>query len=436
MKKLISFTGVVGTPSYMCPELLADIPYGSKSDLWSLGMEMAAKPAFKAFDIQALINKINKSIVAPLSTMYSGSFRRLVKSMLRKNPEPRPSAAELLNHPHLQPYFLKIHLKLNSPRTNHFPFQWPESKCVKRTRFVEPGSVSTISDRDKRLSFSNDRTLHPSISGTGHDSQCSTQRADESPAYLDAKHHEISVNCEPKIESSPGFYHPPRKQTPPSKISRTGSKPDSLPVSHTIAGKSSPPRTRRASLPLPVRTMVSATPYRANIGLLQRVDSPDVSVNAPRIGKIADFPLASCEDPLFPVRRTSSACPQCFSSSPGSAECSITKDKGTVQVVDKASVRTSATDACPGAPGYGSECSEYNVITGVSSRSSGESRQRRFDTSSYQQRAEALDGLLEFSARLLQQQKVSPRETTMVDQELQRNCGLRNFLINLMIVDI
>ncbi|XP_012492861.1 serine/threonine-protein kinase Nek2 isoform X1 [Gossypium raimondii] len=445
-------SSVVGTPSYMCPELLADIPYGSKSDIWSLGCciyEMTSlKPAFKAFDMQALINKINKSIVAPLPTKYSGAFRSLVKSMLRKNPELRPSAEELLRHPHLQSYVVKVHLKINNPRRNTLPVLWPETN-IKKTRFSDPVDAHFSVYREKRRSFSNDRTLNPSISGAEQDSVCSTKGIhQDTPGFSNRKSENFSIDsseegtviCKPvasKVSSATKTTRrsltkasaTPKRKTEPLK------KRDSFHFSRTPVKKPLP-ATRRASLPLPTRNTVRESPCRSNAGILHLIQSPDVSVNAPQIDKIAEFPLASYEDAFFPIEKPSSKSAKGFSASPQFVDLSITKDKCTVQICDQTSTKLNYDDEWQGIQRSTfqvdgdalTNSSDQNATAGASSCTSSDTRRRRFDPSSFQQRAEALEGLLEFSARLLQQErydelgvllkpfgpgKVSPRETAI-----------------------
>ncbi|KAI3773065.1 hypothetical protein L6452_04263 [Arctium lappa] len=416
-------SSVVGTPSYMCPELLADIPYGCKSDIWSLGCciyeMMAFKPAFKAFDMQALINKINKSIVAPLPTMYSGAFRGLVKSMLRKNPETRPSAADLLKHSYLQPYVHKLHLNLNHPRRHTVPLRWSDYDYEKKTTFIEPEPEPepqmVHSHRKHKKSFGSDRALNPSISEHDQVSLYSENVQDLSTS-LTRKLSIDSINEEkPVVAKTRVAIRTPAKASASPKITRNR---DLLPVSQTPACRPS----RKTSLPKP------------NVGL-SHIESPDVSVNAPHIDKMTDIPLASMEERLIlPVHTTSSISTQCCSSStyPNSRDQSCTTDHSTIKIIDRTQVVHRNGTA---------ECITRKVGSSHPSlESRGQQQQHRFDTSSYQQRAEALEGLLEFSAQLMQQErieelsvllkpfgpeKVSPRETAIwLSKSFKRTSGI------------
>ncbi|XP_046913187.1 serine/threonine-protein kinase Nek8 isoform X1 [Dermatophagoides farinae] len=103
----------VGTPLYLCPEIYAGKAYNKPVDIWSLGcvlFEMSLtsnKSIFEDSVIARLMPKIIKGhhYHLPLNGQYSKSFKKLIYSLLQRNPNKRPTAvyieqqvAFMMNH--------------------------------------------------------------------------------------------------------------------------------------------------------------------------------------------------------------------------------------------------------------------------------------------------------------------------------------------------
>lgn len=100
----------IGTPYWMAPEVvmcetMKDAPYDYKADIWSLGItliELAQiEPPHHELNPMRVLLKIAKSEPPTLDqpSKWSMEFKDFLKKALDKNPETRPTAAHLLEHP-------------------------------------------------------------------------------------------------------------------------------------------------------------------------------------------------------------------------------------------------------------------------------------------------------------------------------------------------
>lgn len=90
----------VGTVVYTCPEIVQNMPYTNKADIWSLGCVMYElmnlRPAFLAMNPLTMAKKIVDEDYEPLdSSGYSPHLIRAIKACMTASQEKRPNAEEL-----------------------------------------------------------------------------------------------------------------------------------------------------------------------------------------------------------------------------------------------------------------------------------------------------------------------------------------------------
>ncbi|XP_033735356.1 serine/threonine-protein kinase Nek2-like isoform X1 [Pecten maximus] len=127
----------VGTPYYMSPELVNNMSYNEKSDIWSMGCILyelcALRPPFTASNQHELNKKIRVGDFVRIPNKYSDGLNSVIAKIIRVEVHQRPTIDEVLN----DPLVMRKQSSLGLDRNQH-----EEGRRDSRPRLSSPESRS------------------------------------------------------------------------------------------------------------------------------------------------------------------------------------------------------------------------------------------------------------------------------------------------------
>lgn len=222
----------IGTPHYLSPEIVNNEAYGTRSDLWSLGVvtyELAAlRVPFSGNSLPAVAMKIMGADPEPLPHR-SSELNAIVFGLLSKDPAERPTLKELQSRPFVANYAKEL---------LHYSRETGTGGCEAMTRSLEPKEL--VYDRPEEM-----EPARPRKPGRPHQDKQEAANAEyfrTRQAALEAKRRaEAETVVGPKAKGGV----PDRPERPERPRQRSGGGPKQVEESPQLTGKEREAEVRR-----------------------------------------------------------------------------------------------------------------------------------------------------------------------------------------------